>query len=114
MTLHHRAIHTHAYHRYTAYAPLSHSHVIMYRVKGQLQLPLYVKPQISLNSTTGTGRVNIMVGSKLPGGKQVIEDLVVIIPFPKSLTSTNFAANVGQIQFDDLTKVVLPGKQIVQ
>jgi len=79
--------------------------LMSYRVKGQLQLPLYVKPQISLNSASGSGRVNIMVGSKLPANaKNVIEELVVIIPFPKNLTTTNFTTNVGSIQIDDITK----------
>jgi len=78
--------------------------LMTYRVKGQLQLPLYVKPQISLNTASGSGRVNIMVGSKL-AGKNVIEDVVVIIPFPKNLASTSFTANIGNIQIDDLTKI---------
>lgn len=73
-----------------------------YRVKGQLQMPLYVKPQISFHD--GGGRVNVMVGPKNNMNKQ-IEAVVVNIPFPKAVTSTNLTANVGSVQYDEQAKV---------
>lgn len=74
-----------------------------YRVKGQLQIPIYVKPQISWNQSGG--KVNVMVGPKnLPNGK-VVEDVVVTIPFPKVIGSTTLTANHGQVQYDEVSKV---------
>jgi len=72
-----------------------------YRVKGQLQLPLYVKPQINL---ANGGKVNIMVGPKNNQGK-VIEEVVITIPFPKSVTTANLTANFGYINYDDIAKI---------
>lgn len=72
--------------------------LMTYRVKGQgLQLPLYVTPKITWFQHGG--RVNVTVGSKLT--KQQIEDTVVIIPFPKSVTSAGLTANVGSVAFDE-------------
>jgi len=73
-----------------------------YRVKGQLQLPIYVKPQISFNQNGG--RVSVMVGTKNTQGKPV-EDMVVTIQFPKTVGSASLSANVGQCQYEDITKV---------
>jgi len=73
-----------------------------YRVKGQLQMPLYVKPQIGFHD--GGGRVNVMVGPKNNMAKQ-IEAVVVTIPFPKIISSANLSANVGSVQYDEQAKV---------
>lgn len=73
-----------------------------YRVKGQLQMPIYVKPQISFHENSG--RVNVMVGPKNNMNKQV-EAVVVSIPFPKVVSSTNLSANVGSITYDEQAKV---------
>jgi len=73
-----------------------------YRVKGQLQLPIYVKPQLSWANTSG--RITVMAGTKNTGGKQV-EDVVITIPFPKSISSTTLSANFGTVSYDDITKV---------
>jgi AP-3 complex subunit mu len=71
-------------------------------VKGQLQLPIYVKPQITW-SVSG-GRVSVMVGTKNTGGKQV-EDVVIAIPFPKSVANANLSVNHGSFHYDDISKV---------
>lgn len=73
-----------------------------YRVKGQLQMPLYVKPQISFHD--GSGRVNVMVGPKNNMNKPV-EAVVVTIPFPKIITSATLSANIGNVQYDEQAKV---------
>jgi len=73
-----------------------------YRVKGQLQMPIYVKPQITFNESGG--RVNVMVGPKNTNNK-VVEGVTIIIPFPKSIVSSNLTANVGAVQYDELAKV---------
>jgi len=68
-----------------------------YRVKGQLQLPIYIKPQIT------AGRVSVMVGLKNTGGKAV-EDVTLIVQFPKSITTASLTATFGTIQYDEQTK----------
>jgi len=73
-----------------------------YRVKGQIQLPLTVKPQISFQN--GVGRVNVLVTSRVP--QKQMEDVVVIIPFPKQVVSTNLSANFGAVRFDEITKIL--------
>jgi AP-3 complex subunit mu len=73
-----------------------------YRVKGQLQMPIYVKPQINFNEAGG--RVNVMVGPKNTNNKPV-ESVVVTIPFPKSIVSSNLTANMGAVQYDELAKI---------
>eukprot|EP01113_Clastostelium_recurvatum_P044457 TRINITY_DN750_c0_g1_i1.p1 TRINITY_DN750_c0_g1~~TRINITY_DN750_c0_g1_i1.p1 ORF type:complete len:415 (+),score=112.24 TRINITY_DN750_c0_g1_i1:51-1295(+) len=74
-----------------------------YRVKGQLQMPIYVKPQI--NFTESGGRVNVMVGIKNVGNDKPVEGVVITIPFPKSILSTNLSANVGAVNYDEVTKI---------
>jgi len=89
-------------HKVVSFVPPDGQFKLMnYIVKGQLQLPIYVKPQITWNQSGG--RVSIMVGTKNTGGKPV-EDMVVTIPFPKSIASTNLTANFGNVQYDDITK----------
>jgi len=82
--------------------PDGHFKLMNYRVKGQLQLPIYVKPQISFSPTSG--KVSVMVGTKNTQGKQV-EDVVVTIPFPKGTASSTLTANFGTVQFDDMSKI---------
>jgi AP-3 complex subunit mu len=67
-------------------------------VKGQLQLPIYVKPQI------GGGRVSVMVGLKNTGGK-VVEEMSLTLQFPKSINTATLTANYGTVQYDDQNKV---------
>jgi len=73
-----------------------------YRVKGQLQLPIYVKPQLSWTNTGG--RITVLVGIKNSTGKPV-EDVVITIPFQKSISSANLTTNFGNIHYDDITKI---------
>lgn len=65
-------------------------------------MPIYVKPQISFSE--GGGRVNVMVGPKNTNNKAV-ESVIVTIPFPKSIVSSNLTANMGSVQYDELAKV---------
>jgi len=73
-----------------------------YRVKGQLQLPIYVKPQISFSGSGG--RVNVMVGLKNTQGK-VVEDVTITVQFPKTISSTTLTTSYGTVNYDDITKV---------
>merc|ERR1712195_388162 len=68
--------------------------------------PIYVKPQITFSASGGM--VNVTVGAKqmgAGGGKQV-EEVKVIIPFPKAVSTMTLTANVGNYMFDDITKVL--------
>merc|ERR1712118_639996 len=68
--------------------------------------PIYVKPQISFSGSGGM--VNVTVGSKqmsASGGKPV-EDVKVVIPFPKAVSTVSLTCNVGNYMFDDMTKVL--------
>mgnify|MGYP006137730843 CR=1 FL=1 len=49
------------------------------------------------------GRVNVMVGAKQTGGRPV-EDVNIIIPFPKHTLDASLSANVGSVVFDETTK----------
>jgi len=68
--------------------------------------PLYVKPQISFSGSGGM--VNVTCGEKqmsLSKGKAV-EDVKVVIPFPKAVSTVNLTCNVGNYMFDDISKVL--------
>eukprot|EP01116_Phalansterium_solitarium_P021694 TRINITY_DN6846_c0_g1_i1.p1 TRINITY_DN6846_c0_g1~~TRINITY_DN6846_c0_g1_i1.p1 ORF type:complete len:421 (-),score=60.97 TRINITY_DN6846_c0_g1_i1:153-1415(-) len=76
--------------------------LMSYRVKGQgLQLPIYVKPQITYSAHGG--RVCVTVGSKL--SRQPVEETIITIPFPKSVGSATLTANIGNVAYDDKEKV---------
>jgi AP-3 complex subunit mu len=74
-----------------------------YRVIGNIQLPLYVKPNIMF--TDVGGRVQVVVGSKYNTADKPVEECVIIIPFSKNTTSATLSANAGTVTFDDMTKV---------
>jgi len=90
--------------RVLSFVPPDGSFKLMnYRVKGQLQMPIYVKPQINFGETGG--RVNVMVGTKNITSDKPVESVVVQIPFPKSIVSANLASNIGSAQYDEVTKI---------
>jgi len=80
-----------------------------FRVKGQVQLPIYVTPGIRFSETGGT--VRVVVGSKgnpassVNAGNKPPEDISITIPFPRAVSSATLSANFGQVQFDDATKI---------
>jgi AP-3 complex subunit mu len=89
--------------RVISFVPPDGNYKLMsYRVKGQLQLPIYVKPQISWNASGG--KITVMVGTK---STQIsaVEDIVITIPFPKTISTVSATSPVGNVQFDELTKV---------
>jgi len=78
--------------------------LVKYRVNQQFQPPVYCKPQIVFGEQGG--KVTVMVGPKsVPSGK-VVEELMITIPFSKSVSSTNLTCSVGSIQFDESTKIL--------
>jgi len=75
--------------------------LMKYRVLGQIQLPIFCKPQITYSETGG--KVTVMVGQK-PISKTV-EGIIITIPFPKSVQTCNLTANVGHVAYDDSNKI---------
>eukprot|EP00471_Norrisiella_sphaerica_P005630 CAMPEP_0184490020 /NCGR_PEP_ID=MMETSP0113_2-20130426/16938_1 /TAXON_ID=91329 /ORGANISM="Norrisiella sphaerica, Strain BC52" /LENGTH=204 /DNA_ID=CAMNT_0026873747 /DNA_START=696 /DNA_END=1310 /DNA_ORIENTATION=- len=69
--------------------------LLTYFLRGPCQLPIFVRP--SINYTNGTGNVNISVGSKMRDQSKTIEDVKVIIPFPKDMLSSNLTTNAGSV-----------------
>ena len=63
---------------------------------------MYCKPQIVFDQNGG--KVTVMAGPKACGGKTV-EDVVITIPFPQSVSSANLSATHGNVHYDELTKV---------
>jgi len=77
--------------------------LMKYFSRGNIMLPLYVKPQILIHENHGT--VHVMVGSKHLTGDKPIEDIVVTIPFSSSCSGTTLTSKTGSVTFDDATKV---------
>jgi len=67
-----------------------------------VDVPIYVNPTITW-STTG-GRISIAVG---PKGlvKNPIEEVELVIPFAKEISSTNLTATFGTVTYDEIAKV---------
>jgi len=76
--------------------------LMKYRIYQTIQPPLYCKPSITFHETGG--KLNIMVGPKNCGDKSV-EDVLVTIPFPKCVATTNLEATIGSVSYDDRTKL---------
>ena len=75
-----------------------------FRVVGNIQLPLYVKP--TLYPTESGLHVQIVLGTK-PNllGDRTIEDVVVTIPFSKNTSSFGLSSQSGSVNFDEATKI---------
>lgn len=70
-----------------------------YRVKGQIDIPLNVQPQILF--TEGSGKVNVRITSR-PGKN--VENIVITIPFPKTTQTPALSPNCGSISYNDKLK----------
>lgn len=57
-------------------------------------MPIWVRPTI--NFANGTSTVNVTIGSKMREQKP-IEDVIISIPFPKEMLSSNLTTNVGAV-----------------
>lgn len=76
--------------------------LMKYRIYQTIQPPMYCKPSFTFHETGA--KVNIMVGPKNCGDKPV-EDVLITIPFPKTVATTNLEATIGTTSYDDRTKV---------
>ncbi len=83
------------------------------RTYPSLPIPVYCRPNISFGDGEANvgGTVDVMVGSKpLPGGRGKIdtraaEDISLLLPFPKTVRSTDLKCNVGTVLCDEVSKV---------
>mmetsp|Transcript_15352 Transcript_15352/g.22991 ORF Transcript_15352/g.22991 Transcript_15352/m.22991 type:complete len:413 (+) Transcript_15352:24-1262(+) len=78
--------------------------LMSYRVRSNVQPPIYVKPQI--NFSQGVGRVTVTVGTKVAANKNV-ENVVVTIPWGKTTSSCNLTASFGKAQYDEQSKTLI-------
>mmetsp|Transcript_21888 Transcript_21888/g.70715 ORF Transcript_21888/g.70715 Transcript_21888/m.70715 type:complete len:439 (-) Transcript_21888:73-1389(-) len=83
--------------------------LLSYRVRdsalmhnGMAMLPMYIKPQLTV--TQQSGRLSVMVGPRVNLGKP-LEDVVIIIPLPRHISTVDLTANHGTISFDETTKI---------
>jgi AP-3 complex subunit mu len=77
--------------------------LMTYRVVGNIQLPLYVKPTI-MYSDVGA-KVHVQCGTKINSTDKPVDDVVITIPFSKSTATATLSTNYGAVSFDDQTKV---------
>lgn len=71
---------------------------------GMIQLPLYVRPQISFISGS-SGRFDLTIGQKANLGKN-IEKVVAIIQMPRQVLNCNLTPAVGSTSFDPVKKIL--------
>eukprot|EP01100_Stratorugosa_tubuloviscum_P012280 TRINITY_DN577_c0_g1_i3.p1 TRINITY_DN577_c0_g1~~TRINITY_DN577_c0_g1_i3.p1 ORF type:complete len:652 (+),score=296.62 TRINITY_DN577_c0_g1_i3:52-2007(+) len=76
--------------------------LLTYMAHQPIQLPIYCKPQIAFGKEGGN--VNVILGQKTVENEDVT-DVIVILPFPKFVTSTSLNANVGNIIYDDINRI---------
>ncbi len=74
------------------------------RVKNLKNTPIYVKPQLS--SGEGVVTVNVMVGIRADPGKPV-DSIVVQLPLPPAVASSDLSANHGTVTHNHNTKVLI-------
>lgn len=71
--------------------------------QGMISLPIYVTPTFSY--TEGGGRMELRVGPKQNMGK-IVEDVVLTIPMPKTVTNVNINPSAGVANYDPVGRVV--------
>ena len=94
--------------------------LMRYRVKNASQLispPIICTPQLSYKENTGStssaieGRISVTVATKSisslirSSSSVVIEDVMITIPFPKVVRTTNLSVNIGRVLYDESLKV---------
>jgi AP-3 complex subunit mu len=91
--------------RVLSFVPPDGNYKLMeYCVRSNVQLPLYVKPQISFHD--GSGKVTILVGTKI-GSDTSVENVRITIPWDKSVVSCTLTSAYGKVEFNELTKVLV-------
>lgn len=80
--------------------------LISYHIGTQnmVAIPIYIRHSISIREGSG-GRLDITIGAKQTMGKTV-ENVVLEIPFPKSVLNVTLTPTQGKYSFEPVTKVM--------
>jgi len=78
--------------------------LLSYRVNGNTNMPIYVRPTIDYGPNSG--RVRVVVGAKNLRKDLPITDVTIIIPLTRKLLSSNLTTNSGRVRVDAKSKVV--------
>lgn len=76
----------------------------MFNLFSLVAIPIYIKHTISIREGSG-GRLDITIGPKQTMGKPV-ENVVLEIPFPKSVLNATLTVTQGKYTFDPVSKVL--------
>lgn len=89
--------------------------LMRYRVKTQINAmaPCYCQPQVSFEYANNHGSISVLVGLRqsssliLPNkaALTLVEDVVVVIPFSRSVRTANLTVSTGTFLYDEATKV---------
>jgi len=93
--------------------------LMCYRVRevSHVAPPLYVTPQLTYETLpsgqVNAGRVSILVGTKPTSsvivpprkGPLVVEDIIITVPFPRSVRTANLSVSHGTVLYDEAAKV---------
>lgn len=74
-----------------------------FRVRTQINFPIYVKPTVSFMD--GSGKITVTVSSKAPSDV-VLESVRLTIPWDKCVDSCVVSSTQGKVEFNDRSKVV--------
>jgi len=85
--------------------------LMSYRVRGNGVIPpVNIRPNIKFEQNAGTitGKVDVSVAPRhFPTAKSVVEELVVTIPLPKTVTGVVLTTTAGSFEYDSKLKVVV-------
>jgi len=70
--------------------------------RGNIQIPIYVQPQVRFHE--GTGTCHVMIGTKHVTDRP-IDDIVIRISFASNCSGVTLTSKVGVVNFDESTKV---------
>ena len=92
--------------------------LMRYRVKNMAQVitpPIFCSPQLSFGGEEKKdGRISVSIGlrgnsslifGQKKGATQMVEDVIVIIPFPRVVRTANLTVNFGSVLFDKAKKI---------
>jgi AP-3 complex subunit mu len=90
--------------RVVSFVPPDGAFTLMsYRVDGFKQMPISVRPSVTVIGTTG--KLHIAV-APLHNERKPVEDLSLTIPLPKCTLSSAMTASGGAIRYDETSKVL--------
>lgn len=73
-----------------------------YRVRSQITFPIYVRPTVSFMD--GSGKISVVVSAKV-SSDLVVEELKLVIPWDKCVSSCSLSSPNGKVDYNDRTKL---------